>query len=82
MILISFDKNKQSSSLTYTNLCINLITASWGLNIVFSLVIAFMEIYIKVKEYLSKKVKVADVTKITEIKIVNDNEDLKVESNI
>ena len=58
----------------YTNLCINIITASWALNIAFSVIITFKKIYAKIKDYIGKRVKVTQVTKITEIKVATDKD--------
>ena len=58
----------------YTNICINLVTISWILNIAFSLLKTFMNIYDKIKAYVAKRVKVDQITKITEVKVVNDKE--------
>ena len=72
IVLVSFDDTQAKKSLKYTNLCINLITASWAINILLSLLITFLKIYDKIKSCIAKRVKVTQATKITEVKTVND----------
>ena len=79
MNFINFHKNQANKSMVYTNLCINLITGSWTMNIGFSLAITCIKIHGKIKEYFAKKNKVTQVTKITEVKANDNKESLKVE---
>ena len=78
IILISFDKTQEKSSLVYTNLCINIITATWANNIAFSLIIIFMKIFDQIKGFIEKRVKATQVTNFTEVKVANDKEILSV----
>ena len=72
--IISILKKDDGNSLDYTNICINLITVSWAINIAFSLSKFLMKIYEKIKGYLTRKSQIAPVTKMTEVKGVVDKE--------
>ena len=68
IILISFDTNQSKNFLIYTNLCINFITATWAMNVAYSLIITFIKIYDKIRGCIAGRTKVGIVTKVTEIK--------------
>ena len=74
MVFISLDKRQSKNYLFYTNLCINLVTVSWVMNIAFSLLITFKKIYDKIKSYIEGRKQVTPVTKMTEVKVITDKE--------